>query len=174
MRSQIDRQMASKFCRQADACQEIWPLYDGKYASKMRADHFGIGSYSAFCAELVPFQEESPKPTWSLFENSETRSVLAGNGALGVKNPRKAAAFPALFSLNPLISDQTSCISPVFKQTLARLFHTERGLPWAKKTAFSTFQAGLIPQSQIPARRCPPCPPRRSQPPAGRRSPRSE
>ena len=44
LRSQIDRQMASKFCRQADACQEIWPLYDGKYASKMRADHFGIGS----------------------------------------------------------------------------------------------------------------------------------
>ena len=36
--------MVSKFRRQADACQEIWALYDGKYASKMCADYLRIGS----------------------------------------------------------------------------------------------------------------------------------
>ncbi|MCI9552710.1 MAG: hypothetical protein HFE94_04140 [Acutalibacter sp.] len=65
---------------------------------------------------------------------------MSRKGAFGVKNPGKAAAFLAVFSLKSLISGQKSCTSPVFKQTLA--VDEDRGKQplLGKKTAFWIFQ----------------------------------
>ena len=66
------------------------------------------------------FSLGSNKPK-SLFESSETRSVLLRKGGFGVKNPGKAPAFLAVFSWDLLVSEHKSSISPILEQTLASL-----------------------------------------------------